>query len=218
MSLARALFGSLVGQKIVMAVTGIPLYLYIVGHLLGNLLIFAGAARLNAYAAFLKSTGEFLWAVRVLLLTALILHIVASIRVTWANWQARPTAYLVKRDVATSYAARTMIVSGPLIFLFVVYHLMMFTFLTTGPGYSATDVYRNLVLAFQVPAISGIYILAMLLLGYHLYHGGWSMLQSLGITYPTTTRLRWRVFPLLTLLITLGYITIPFAVLVGVIR
>ncbi len=218
MSRATAFYRSLVGQKIIMAVTGIILYLFLLAHMLGNLQIFSGPERLNAYAGFLKNLGEVLWAERAVLLLALILHLIAAVRVTIANWQARPVSYLMRKDSETNYAARTMIISGPLIFLYAIYHLMMFTFLTTGPGYSETDVYRNVVLAFQVPAISAVYIAAMVVLGYHLWHAGWSMLQTLGITWPTQPGLRWRLFPLLSVLIALGYISIPVAVLAGIIR
>jgi succinate dehydrogenase / fumarate reductase, cytochrome b subunit len=127
-------------------------------------------------------------------------------------------SYALKREIETNYAARTMIVSGPLILLYAVYHLMMFTFLTTGPGYSEHDVYRNVVLAFQQPAISAVYIVAMLVLAYHLWHAGWSMLQTLGVTYPGVVGLRWRLFPVVSVLIALGYTTIPLAVLAGIVR
>jgi succinate dehydrogenase / fumarate reductase, cytochrome b subunit len=85
MSRARTLFGSLIGQKLIMAVTGVMLYLFLIGHLLGNLQIFAGPDKLNAYAAFLQGTGELLWGVRAVMLLALLLHIIASVRVTIAN-------------------------------------------------------------------------------------------------------------------------------------
>ncbi|HSB81971.1 MAG TPA: hypothetical protein VLM91_24590 [Candidatus Methylomirabilis sp.] len=114
---------SMVGKKVVLAATGIVLFLFLVGHLLGNLLIFVGREQLNAYAAFLKRTGELLWAARLILLAALILHILASLQITLVNWRARPIDYVVKKDVETGYAARTMIISGPLVFLYVAYHL-----------------------------------------------------------------------------------------------
>jgi succinate dehydrogenase cytochrome b subunit len=211
----RAFWRSLVGKKVVMAVTGVILFLYIVGHLLGNLQIFDGPERLNAYAAFLKGTGELLWAVRLVLLVSLVLHIVASVQVSLASKQARPTDYEKKKSVETSYAARTMIWSGPLIFLYVVYHLAMFTFLVTGPGYSPKDVYRNEVLAFQVPAISAFYVVAIIFLGMHLYHGAWSMLHTLGASNPRYRVLRRTIAPIVALAITLGYIAIPIAVLMG---
>jgi succinate dehydrogenase / fumarate reductase cytochrome b subunit len=211
----RAFWRSLVGKKVVMAVTGVILLLYIVGHLLGNLQIFEGPERLNAYAAFLKSTGELLWAVRIVLLLSLVLHIIASIQVSLASKRARPSDYEVKKSIETSYAARTMIWSGPLIFLYVVYHLAMFTFLVTGPGYSPTDVYRNEVQAFQVPAISLFYVVAIVFLGMHLYHGAWSMLHTLGASNPRYRVLRMTIAPIVAIAITVGYIAIPIAVLMG---
>jgi succinate dehydrogenase / fumarate reductase cytochrome b subunit len=214
-----AFWRSLVGQKIIMAVTGIMLYAFLVEHLLGLLLIFLGPAKLNGYKWLLDGPlHEIIWAARVVLLVALLLHLIAAARVTLTHWRARPVGYLTRKDGETTYAARTMIVSGPLIFLFLGYHLMMFTFLTTGPGYSPTDDYRNIVLAFQVPTISVVYILAMLILGFHLWHAGWSMLQTLGITWPTRPALRRVLIPVLTVLITGGYLSIPLAVLAGLVR
>ncbi len=218
MTRAIAFYQSLVGKKILMAVTGLMLFGFVVVHLLGNLQIFLGPDQLNAYAAFLKRTAELLWPARVVLLAALVLHLLTAYQVTVASWRARPVNYTVRQDEATNYAARTMIVTGPLIFLYVIYHLMMFTFLSTGPGYSQTDVYRNVVSAFQVPAIAGVYILAMLVLGIHLYHAAWSMLQTLGITYPTREGLRRLLIPVVAVLIAGGYILIPVAVLTGIVR
>lgn len=213
---AIAFYRSLVGKKVIMAVTGVLLFLFIVEHLVGNLLIFLGPKAFNDYAAFLKSTGELLWVARVVLLAALILHIWSAYQVTVAGWRARPVSYMVRKDTETNYAARTMIYSGPLIFLYVIYHLLMFTFLTTGPGYSKTDIYRNVVLAFHVPLIASVYIAAMLVLGFHLYHGTWSMLQTLGITYPEKSWLRWGLIPAVAVIIAAGFISIPVAVLAGV--
>lgn len=212
-----AFWRSLLGKKVVMAVTGVILFLFVVGHLLGNLQIFAGPKRLNAYAAFLKGTGEILWTVRGVLLAALILHIVAAVQVSLANKRARPIPYVFKKDIETGYAARTMLWSGPLIFVYVVYHLAMFTFLVTGPGYSATDVYRNEVLAFRMPAVTAAYILAIVFLGMHLYHGAWSMIHTLGGSNPRYRFLRRTVAPIVAIAVTLGYIAIPVAVLAGLV-
>jgi succinate dehydrogenase / fumarate reductase cytochrome b subunit len=212
-----AFYSTLVGKKVIMAVTGVILFLFVVGHLLGNLQIFEGPERLNAYSAFLKKTGEILWVVRFVLLSALVLHVVASVQVSLASKRARPVGYAVKKSIETSYAARTMIWSGPLIFLYVVYHLAMFTFLVTGPGYSPTDVYRNEVLAFRVPAISAVYVVAIVFLGLHLYHGAWSMLHTLGASNPKYRVLRRTVAPAVAIAITAGYIAIPVAVLAGLV-
>ena len=213
-----AFYRTAVGKKAVMAATGVVLVLFLVGHLLGNLQIFLGPERINRYAAFLKSTGELLWIVRGVMLLAVLLHIVTAALLVLANWRARPVGYAVKKDQETTYAARTMIVSGPLILLYVVYHLLMFTFLKTPPGLSETDVYSNVVQAFQVPLISGVYIVAMVALGFHLWHGLWSMLQSLGLSHPAYNRARKVVAAVVAVLIAAGYISIPVSVLLGIVH
>ncbi len=218
MAQTRTFYGSLVGKKVVMAVSGVVLFAFLIGHLMGNLQIFVSREQLNAYAHFLKGLGELLWVVRIALLLALALHVIASIQVSLASWKARPVGYARKRDLAANYASRTMIVSGPLIFLYAIYHLMMFTFLTTGPGYSPTDVYANEIAAFGQPVISIVYIVAMVALGFHLYHGLWSMLQTLGASYSKYNNLRWATATGIAVAITVGYIAIPVAVLAGVIR
>ena len=207
-----------VGKKVVMAATGGLFCLFLVGHLLGNLQIFIGAERLNAYAHFLKSLGELLWVVRGVMGIALVLHFVAALQITLENWRARPVGYAVKKDIETSYAARTMIISGPLLLLYVIYHLMMFTLLWTDPSYTVADVYGNVVKAFQVPLISGIYIVAMLALGFHLSHGIFSMLNTLGLSNHRYHTFRKIVSPTVGFLIALGYIAIPVAVLVGLVH
>lgn len=211
-------YGATVGKKAVMAVSGAALLLFVVGHLAGNLQIFLGAEKLNDYAAMLRGAPGLLWLARIGLLAALAAHVIASAQIVLANRRARPIGYAAKRDVETTYAARTMAISGPLVLLYVVYHLMMFTFLVTGPGYSPTDVYRNVVSAFQSPVISGVYIAAMLLLGLHLYHGAWSMLHTLGISSPRYRWLRRGLAPVVAGAITAGYVSIPLAVLAGLVQ
>ena len=209
-------WASLVGKKVLMAATGLVLTLFLIGHLAGNLLVFAGPEALNDYSHFLKHRiPEILWPLRAVLLSCLVIHVVASIQVSIASRRARPVGYALKKNIETSYAARTMIWSGPLLFAYIVYHLMMFTFLTTGPGYSPTDVYRNVVLAFREPAISAVYTFAMLLLGLHLYHGAWSMVHTLGAGTPRYRRLRRAAAPLFAAAVTLGYMLIPASVLLG---
>jgi len=211
-------YNTTVGKKMVMALTGFILFLFIVFHLMGNLLVFWGPRELNAYSATLHSVPEWLWLARFTLLAALILHIVAAVQLTLTNWAARPVSYVMRIDVQTDYAARTMIVSGPLILIYAVYHLLMFTFLVTGPGYSSTDVYANVVSAFQARLIAAIYITAMLMLGIHLYHGLWSMLHTAGISSPHYRRLRYILAPVVAVGITVGYIAIPVAILSGIVH
>ena len=213
-----AFYRTTVGKKLVMAASGLVLFLFVIAHLAGNLQVFLGAEKLNDYAALLRRMPELLWPARIVLLAALVTHVIASVQLVFANRRARPVRYAVKCDVETNYAARTMAISGPLVLLYVVYHLAMFVFLVTGPGYSRTDVYRNVVLAFQVPLISGVYIAAMLLLGLHLYHGAWSMLHTLGISSPRYRWLRRGLAPAVAVAITTGYISIPLAVLAGIVE
>ena len=214
-----ALYRTTVGKKIVMAVTGVMLFLWLLGHMAGNLQIFLGPEKINAYAHFLHhGFAEILWIVRAVMLLAVCLHILAAVQVTLASWEARPVGYAVKKNIETSYAARTMIISGPLLLLYLIYHLLMFTLLKVGPGISETDVYSNVVRAFQVPLISVVYIAAMLLLGFHLWHGAWSMLQTLGVNHPKYNRLRKIVATALSAIIAVGFVSVPVAVLLGIIR
>ena len=214
-----AFYRTTVGKKIVMAVTGVMMFLWLIGHMVGNLQIFFGPEKINTYAHFLHNGGEeILLGVRTVMIVAILLHILAAVQVTLADWRARPVGYVVKKDIATSYAARTMIVSGPLILLYLIYHLLMFTFLKVGPGRSATDVYSNVVRGFQEPLISGVYIVAMLVLAYHLWHGAWSMLQTLGVNHPKYNRLRKLVATGLAVIIAVGFVSVPVAVLLGIIR
>jgi succinate dehydrogenase / fumarate reductase, cytochrome b subunit len=215
---APGVFATTVAKKAVLALTGAVLFLFVLFHLLGNLILFGGREAFNHYAKLLRALPEALWAARAVLPVAVILHILCAVQVTITNWTARPVGYAERREVETNYAARTMIISGPLLLLYVVYHLMMFTFLTTGPGYSRTDVYGNVIAAFQVRTISAVYVVAMLMLGFHLYHGIWSALHTLGVSNPRYQRLRRILAPVAACLITAGYIAIPIAVLIGAIR
>jgi succinate dehydrogenase / fumarate reductase cytochrome b subunit len=203
-----------VGKKAIMAVTGLILFAFIIGHLAGNLQVFEGAAKFDAYAVFLRSLPAALWSARIILLVSVTLHIITTIQLALLSRSARSVSYVKKDNSAASYASRTMYWSGPIVAAFVVYHLAQFTFLITGPVREGHP-YDNVVLAFQQPLISIFYIIAMVLLGMHLSHGIWSMLQSLGITSPTRAPFIKSAALLIALVITLGFISIPVAVLVG---
>ncbi|HEX4006446.1 MAG TPA: succinate dehydrogenase cytochrome b subunit [Acidobacteriaceae bacterium] len=209
------------GKKVVMAVTGAILFLFVVGHLLGNLQIFDGPDRINAYGHFLKSLGELLWIVRGTLLLCVVLHIVATVQLALRNRKARPVGYKVKKSVASNYADRTMYWSGPILLAFVIFHLLEFTAGTLHPGapeFSDTDIYYNVVTGFSVWWVSAWYIFSMILLGFHLRHGIWSMFQSLGVHHPRHTPLLQQAALWIAILITAGYISIPVSVLLGVVR
>jgi succinate dehydrogenase / fumarate reductase cytochrome b subunit len=212
-----------IGKKFVMAVTGVILFGYVVGHLLGNLQIYSSDPdQINRYAAFLHnpSNAVALWAVRVLLLGAVVLHITASVQLWLQNRAARPVAYARKADVPTSYAARTMIWSGPIIAAFVIFHVLHLTVGAVTPlcqaPETAPDVRCNVISGFQNPAIAGFYILAMILLCMHLFHGLWSMFQSVGLNNPRFTPKIKKGAAIAAILIAIGNISIPIAVLTGI--
>ncbi|MGI8991966.1 MAG: succinate dehydrogenase cytochrome b subunit [Bryobacteraceae bacterium] len=207
-----------VGKKAVMAVTGVILFGFVVGHLIGNLQIFQGREKLDAYAAFLHVEPALLWAVRLILLASVILHIVASIQLSRLNQTARPVAYTRTNRSHSSYASRTMMWSGPIIAAFIVYHLLQFTFGVLQPDYQEGRVYDNVVHGFQQPIVSIAYIVAMIFLCMHMYHGLFSMFQSLGVSHPSyTPRIRW-VAAFAAILIAAGNISIPVAVMAGIVH
>ena len=214
-----ALFQSVIGMKAIMAVTGFILCGFIFGHMLGNQQIYIGREQLNKYAAFLQGLGELLWVIRGALLVALLLHVYSAFVLWMQKNAARPTAYVKKAYIATSYAARTMIWSGPIVAAFLVYHILHFTTgQALGEQYIHGDVYHNVITGFSNPLVAVFYMVANILLAVHLYHGVWSMFQSLGLNHP-----KW--MPKLRLLakgygwlIGLGNCGIPLAVLAGIVK
>jgi len=205
------------GKKAVMAVSGAILAGFVVGHLLGNLQIFLGPDQFNAYARTLRGLPELVWPVRAVLLIMVILHIWSSLQLAVIKSEARPVDYVRHKSSGSTYASRTMYMSGPIIAAFVIYHLMQFTFGVGGTRYNMYDAYGNVINGFRVPAVSAFYILAMALLCLHLRHGLWSMFQTLGFHHPRhTPRLR-RLATALALFIFFGFISIPIAVLARVI-
>ena len=205
-----------------MAVTGVMLFGYLLAHLIGNLQIYSGnAAAINAYAELLHSKPGLLWVARSVLLLAVFLHIVSSVQLWLMKRAARPVGYFKKEDTGANYAARTMLFSGPIIAAFVIFHVLH---LTTGDVVPlqktehGMDVYHNVIAGFQNPAISGFYIVAMLLLCLHLYHGLWSMFQSLGISHPRYTPCLKKFAAVFAFLIAIGNISIPVSVMIGVIK
>jgi succinate dehydrogenase / fumarate reductase cytochrome b subunit len=212
-----AFFTVTTGKKVVMAVTGLILFGFVVVHLLGNLQIYLGRERLNAYAEVLRHNEGLLWVARLVLLAALALHVLAAVQLTLIKREARPQGYRMRRDLQASYASRTMMWSGPIILGFVLYHLMHLTFGTMHPDFSATDVYANVVSGFRSVPVSLVYIVSMILLGMHLQHGLWSLSQSLGLGNPEHTRKAKLIARVLALLIVVGNISIPVAVLTGLV-
>jgi succinate dehydrogenase cytochrome b subunit len=215
-----AFLSSSLGKKIVMAVTGVALFGFVVGHFIGNLQIFLGREAMNAYAVFLREFlhGAGVWLARGGLLVAVALHIWAATSLTLMNRAARPVGYQERRDLAASYASRTMRWSGVILALFVVYHLMHLTWGTAHPDFRHGDVYHNFIVGFQQPLVSFFYIAAMISLGLHMWHGVWSMMQTLGLSHPRYNPWRRAFAVAITLVVVLGNIAFPVAVLTGVLH
>ena len=217
--------GTSVGKKTVMAVTGLILFGFVIVHMLGNLQIFLGREALNSYAEHLEELGPLLWVARAVLLAALIAHVYTAARLTYENSQARPIGYAHKDTVQASYASRTMMMSGVIVFLFIVYHLLHFTFCVTQPGFKNLldaggdrDVYAMVILGFQSVPVSVVYVLAMLALAFHLSHGVQSLFQTLGFNHPNATPFIRTASVGFGLLVLFGNSSIPLAVLSGVLR
>lgn len=234
MSWFSDLYRSMVGKKAVMAVTGIILFGFVLVHMVANLKLYegvyrsgeyAGRAYLDVYGEFLRRVGEpvlpaygALWLVRIVLLASVVLHIWAAWQVTRLSQQARPRDYVSRPKIHTTYASRTMRWGGVIILLFVIYHLLHFTTGTVHPDFREGAVYHNMVAGFQVWYVSLFYIVAQVALGLHLYHGLWSLFQSLGWNHPRFNRWRSGFAHAFAWIVTLGNISFPLAVLSGLVR
>jgi succinate dehydrogenase / fumarate reductase cytochrome b subunit len=219
-------YRSAVGKKWVMALTGIGLMGYVFFHMLGNLKLYLGAEEFNHYAEFLRELlvpifprTVTLWLLRIGLILAFVFHIHAAYSLTVMNRRARANGkYVSKRDwQAANAASRSMRLTGVVILLFVVFHLADLTWGTLNPDFKRGDVYRNLVASFERPAVAAIYIVANIALGIHLFHGAWSMFQSLGLNNPKWNAWR-RSFAIgFAGLVAVANISFPVAVLTGVV-
>src|SRR5436309_9833523 len=228
MNILANLFKSSLGKKYIMAISGGALFLFVVGHLLGNLQIFLGPNAINRYGEFLQANKEILWPARLGLLLMVALHIWAAVKLSAENKAARPIGYADNPvPVAASYASRTMLMSGLIIAAFVLYHLLHYTlqvrslnftgkdFLALHDAEGRHDVFRMMVTGFSQPLVSGFYILAMGLLCLHLSHGVAAMFQSVGWKNDVYGPALDRFAKVAAWLIFLGYVSIPIAVLLG---
>jgi succinate dehydrogenase / fumarate reductase cytochrome b subunit len=211
-----------IGKKVIMAVTGVMLFGYVVAHLIGNLQIYSSdPQQINRYAAFLHNPNNApaLWAARLALLLAVAMHIVASIQLWNLKRAARPVGYVKKDDVPAAYAARTMMWSGPIVAAFVIFHVLHLTVGAVLPlreaGPNAPDVRANVIAGFSNYGVSAFYLFAMILLCMHLYHGLWSMFQSLGFSHPRYTPVLKKGAAIFAVLIAIGNCSIPIAVMTG---
>jgi succinate dehydrogenase / fumarate reductase cytochrome b subunit len=215
----RLLWNSSVGKKSVMAATGLIWVAYLITHVLANLLVFQGPDKINAYSAFLHGTGGALWAARLVLIAALVLHVIAAIQLADRRKEARPTGYASGREPQVStWASRTIRWGGALILLFLVYHLLHFTIGTAHPDFVEGDPYHNVAAGFRSLPVVVLYLTAMAAVGLHLYHGLWSSGRSLGVSQPSPRPLRRTVALVLALVVWLGFSVIPIAVYAGVVR
>jgi succinate dehydrogenase / fumarate reductase, cytochrome b subunit len=215
----RVFWDSSVGKKVVMAVTGFIMVAYLITHVLANLLVFQGPVHINAYSAFLHGTGGALWAARLVLLVALVLHVVAALQLTLRRRAARPIGYQAGSEpqVAT-WGSRTIRWGGGFILVFLIYHILHFTLGTVHPDFIDGDPYHNVILGFRNPLVVIFYLLAMAAVGLHLYHGVWSGGRSLGISRPSPHPMRRRLALVLAVLVWLGFTVIPLAVYGGVVK
>lgn len=218
-------YRSSIGKKVIMAVTGIIGYGFVIAHMAGNLHIFEGAKPFNDYAEFLRTVGEpavprtgLLWIFRLVLLAAVILHVTMAIQLTRRDNAGRPVQYQKKKTVQASFAAMTLRWGGTAIFLFIIYHLLHLTFGVLTPGFVHGDAYHNVILAFSNPLAVLVYLLAMAALGMHMYHGVWSMFQTLGLNGPRTNGV-WRGLAVVSAIaLFAGFSLVPLSVLLGIVR
>ena len=227
MNIVTRIFDSSLGKKYIMAATGFAMVGFVIAHLIGNLQIFLGPESINRYGHFLQSNLELIWPARIILLVMILLHIWAAIKLSAENKAARPVAYAEWNPTAASYASRTMLMSGLIIFCFIVYHLLHFTVQIPGINFTNTDfrmlhdakerhdVFAMMVLGFQQPLVSLFYIVGIALLALHLSHGVSAMFQSLGWKKKSYAGILDGAAKAISIFIFVGYISIPIAILLG---
>lgn len=204
-----------IGKKYAMALSGIVLFGFLTAHMLGNLRVFVGPESLNEYAAFLKSVPALLWTTRLVVGASLLIHVWSAYCLWRTNRRARPIAYARAHHVVTDYAARTMIVTGPLVLLYVVYHLAHLTLgFTRGLGYEhdVHDVYANVITSFRLWPVALLYVVANVGLGVHFYHAAWSLLQTLGINHRRYNDLLRSLAVAVGLVLAVGFLAVPIGV------
>lgn len=220
MSAARSFLASTLGQKVIMAGTGIVLFGFVIAHMLGNLQLYLGADALNRYAALLRELlhGGGLWIARGVLLACAGLHVWAAAALTLADRAARPVGYRDWQPRQSTYASRSMRWSGVFLLAFIVYHLLDLTVGTVNPNFHEGDVYHNVVASLSVAPVAAFYVAAMLMLGLHLRHGAFSMFQTLGLSHPRWERFAHRAATAFAAAVVLGNLSFPLAVLFGAVR
>ena len=201
-----------------MAVTGLIMVGFLIVHMVGNLQMFAGPLKINEYAAALRRLGPLLWIARAGLAVALVLHVIAAYQLTRRKQTARPVGYAHEEPQVSTVAARTIRWGGVLLLVFIVLHLLHFTFGTIHPAFDHKDIYGNIVAGFQIWWVALLYLAAMVGLGLHLYHGTWSSFRTLGLTRASGDPLKRRLAAVLAWVLYLGFSIVPIAVLAGIVR
>jgi succinate dehydrogenase / fumarate reductase cytochrome b subunit len=216
---------SSIGAKHLMAVTGLGLVLFAIAHMIGHLGMFSGQDAYNAYAHFLQGLGGLKWLARGVLLGIFALHVATAIRLVMLNRAARPVAYAAYKPVRSTTASRTMALTGLVVLAFVVYHLLHFTLGQVQPAYfhqldwaGRYDAYTMFVRGFQNVGIFASYAVAIALLSLHLGHGASSWLQTLGLRHPKYSPATDKLGPAVSLILFVGYLAPPTAVLIGLIK
>jgi succinate dehydrogenase / fumarate reductase cytochrome b subunit len=229
MSLIRNFYASTVGKKVVMAVSGLVLVLFVLGHMAGNLKIFAGIDpatgdyKIDDYGRFLRSMGSemlghsgVLWIVRVVLLACVVIHAISGIQLARLNRAAKPVGYKTKSYRSANAASLTMIYGGLFLIVFIVFHILHFT---TGnlhfDGFVEGEVYANVWSAFQNVLTAGFYVVSMALLGLHLYHGTWSMFQTLGVDTPRWNQGLRTMAKFIAVALFIGFSAVPVGIAAG---
>ena len=224
--LRKFLFSN-IGMKLMMAASGLILVGFVVVHMVGNMQIYIGPEVFNDYAAKLQGTKELLWTVRITLLVSIVVHIISAVVLTRRARAARPVNYNTQKWMSGSYAVRTMRWGGVILLLFIVFHILHLTVGAVGPEvhhceaagkYLECHAYGNVIRGFQHPLVAGFYIVAQLCLGLHLAHGIWSMCRTFGVGNPRFDTVARRIAVTFSTLVTVGNISIPVAVLTGILR
>jgi succinate dehydrogenase cytochrome b subunit len=227
MSFFTAFYRSTIGKKIIMGVTGLIGVAFVIVHMLGNLQAFVGPAKLNGYGALLHGPlAEFTWLVRIILIVAVVLHVLMAYQLTRISAAARPVGYQRKEPQVATWASRTMKWGGVLLLVFIVFHILHFTTQTIDPAgrrgmtdsEGHRDVYGNIIASFRIWWVAAFYIVAMIALGLHLYHGAWSSVRTLGYAKSSPHPLHRRIALAVAVIVWLGFTIVPVGVIAGVIR
>jgi succinate dehydrogenase / fumarate reductase cytochrome b subunit len=227
MSQLAAFYRSTIGKKIIMGVTGLIGIGFVILHMAGNLQVFIGQEKINAYGALLHGpAAELTWALRIVLIVAVVLHVLMAYQLTTRANAARPIGYQRRVPQVSTLASRTMRWGGVLLLVFIVFHILHFTTETFDPGHwrgmtdvhGNRDVYGNIVSSFHVWWVAAFYIVAMIFLGLHLYHGAWSSVRTLGHAKASPNPLHRRIALAIAVIVWAGFTLVPVGVIVGLIR